>query len=127
MTHFRVSQPPPRPVILTGTEAAALFRTADQVQAKGQITARRLTRLTDGIRYLLTLSQARHKATGETWTVAHYAAEIPRGHIRRILIDPEGRTWTLCPATDKDHAKAVNSQTKYRAHLWRMTQEGLAK
>lgn len=127
MTHFRVSQPPPRPVILTGTEAAALFRTADQVQAKGRTTAQRLTKLSDSIRYLLVLSQATRKRSGETWTLATYHAETPRGHQRRVLIDPDGRTWTLLPATDRDHARVVHSQTKYRRHLWAVSQEGLVQ
>lgn len=121
--HFRIAQPPPRPLVLTGRDAEALIRTAGQVQAKGTITAQRVTRLTDGIRYFVQITSAKNRHTTETWTLAAYHAETPRGHVRRVLITPDGKAFTLFPSTGSDPARAVHSQNKYRANLWRISQQ----
>ncbi len=121
---FRLCQPPARPLVKTGADADALFRTAAQLAGKGRPALVRITAPIKGEAFTLYIHQARNKHTGETWTLATYESRNLPGHVRQIVVTPQGETWTLFPATKTDPAKAIFNATKYFSHLWQIQQEG---
>ena len=127
---YHLAQPPARALVKTGPEAAALVQTARRLAAKGRPLICRITAPVKGESFALYLHAATNRHTGETWTLATFASRTVAGRVRRVIIDPDGRNWTLLE--DEDETRALTSHTetravcqadKYRAKLWQVLQD----
>ena len=124
---YTLAQPAARPLVKTGAEYQALERTASRLVAKGRPLLVRNTAPIKGECFTLYLHAAQNRNTGDVWTLATFESRTLPGHVRRVVVDPEGRTWTLFDADDRNHARAIFGSNKYRGKLWQLLQENLTQ